>query len=113
MRGMAWGGGVCGLHCVWGWTRLGLVGEGVAAARVIDFAHPLPEARSVMVTAAGNGYTSCFPLNRARRSLLAWRLDGAHLTPEHGGPLRLVPPTPNWGAQGVNGISSLTLIDAY
>jgi DMSO/TMAO reductase YedYZ molybdopterin-dependent catalytic subunit len=101
------------LHCVWGWTRLGLVWEGVPAARVIDFAHPLPEARFVMVTAAGNGYTSCFPLNRARRSLLAWRLDGADLTPEHGGPLRLVPPPTKWGYKGVKWVSRLTLIEEF
>ena len=101
------------LHCVWGWTRLGLAWEGVPAARVIDFAHPLPEARFVMVTAAGNGYTSCFPLNRARRSLLAWRLDGADLTPEHGGPLRLVPPPTKWGYKGVKWVSRLTLIEEF
>ena len=66
-----------------------------------------------MVTAAGNGYTSCFPLNRARRSLLAWRLDGADLTPEHGGPLRLVPPPTKWGYKGVKWVSRLTLIEEF
>ncbi|MEA2534852.1 MAG: hypothetical protein QOJ93_2663 [Actinomycetota bacterium] len=101
------------LHCVWGWTRLGLAWEGVPAARVIDAARPLPEARFVMVTSVGNGYTSCFPLNRARRSLLAWRLDGAELTAEHGGPLRLVPPPTKWGYKGVKWVSRLTLIEEF
>jgi DMSO/TMAO reductase YedYZ molybdopterin-dependent catalytic subunit len=113
IRAMASERRVWDLHCVWGWTRMGLVWEGVPAARVIDFAHPLPEARFVMVTAAGNGYTSCFPLNRARRSLLAWRLDGADLTPEHGGPLRLVPPPTKWGYKGVKWVSRLTLIEEF
>ena len=113
IRAMASERRVWDLHCVWGWTRLGLVWEGVPAARVIDFAHPLPEARFVMVTAAGNGYTSCFPLNRARRSLLAWRLDGADLTPEHGGPLRLVPPPTKWGYKGVKWVGRLTLIEEF
>src|SRR5438876_3316390 len=113
IRAMAPERRVWDLHCVWGWTRLGLAWEGVPAARVIDFAHPLPAARFVMVTAAGNGYTSCFPLNRARRSLLAWRLDGADLTPEHGGPLRLVPPPTKWGYKGVKWVSRLTLIEEF
>ena len=113
IRAMAPERRVWDLHCVWGWTRLGLAWEGVPAARVLDFAHPLPEARFVMVTAAGNGYTSCFPLNRARRSLLAWRVDGAALTPEHGGPLRLVPPPTKWGYKGVKWVSRLTLIEEF
>ena len=113
IRAMAPERRVWDLHCVWGWTRLGLAWEGVPAARVIDFAHPLPAARFVMVTAAGNGYTSCFPLNRARRSLLAWRLDGADLTPEHGGPLRLVPPPTKWGYKGVKWVGRLTLIEEF
>ncbi|MCW3037559.1 MAG: molybdopterin binding oxidoreductase, partial [Actinobacteria bacterium] len=79
----------------------------------IDAARPLPEARFVMVTATGNGYTSCFSLNRARRSLLAWRLDGAELSAEHGGPLRLVPPPTKWGSKGLNWVARLTLIEEF
>jgi DMSO/TMAO reductase YedYZ molybdopterin-dependent catalytic subunit len=101
------------LHCVWGWTRVGLAWEGIAAGRMIDAARPLPEATHVMVTAEGNGYTSCFPLHRARRSLLAWGLDGAELSAAHGGPLRLVPPPTKWGYKGVKWVSRLTLIDAF
>src|SRR6266567_9269632 len=59
------------LHCVSGWSKLECQWEGIPAARLIDAAHPLPEARYVMATAIGNGYSSCFTLNRARRSLLA------------------------------------------
>jgi DMSO/TMAO reductase YedYZ molybdopterin-dependent catalytic subunit len=113
IRAMASERRVWDLHCVWGWTRLGLAWEGVPAARVIDAARPLPEARFVMVTAAGNGYTSCFPLNRARRSLLAWVLDGAELAAEHGGPLRLVAPPTKWGYKGVKWVSRLTLIEEF
>jgi DMSO/TMAO reductase YedYZ molybdopterin-dependent catalytic subunit len=113
IRAMASERRVWDLHCVWGWTRPGLAWEGVPAARVIDAARPLPEARFVMVTSVGNGYTSCFSLNRARRSLLAWRLDGADLTPEHGGPLRLVPPPTKWGYKGVKWVARLTLIEEF
>jgi DMSO/TMAO reductase YedYZ molybdopterin-dependent catalytic subunit len=101
------------LHCVWGWTRPAWAWEGVPAGRLIDAARPLPEARYVMATSVGNGYTSCFELHRARRSLLAWRLDGAELTPEHGWPLRLVPPPTKWGYKGVKWVSRLTLLHEF
>lgn len=101
------------LNCVWGWSRLRCVWDGVPAGRLIDAAKPLPEARFVMVSAVGGGYTSCFSLPRARRSLLAGRLDGKTLAPEHGGPLRLVPPPTKWAYKGVKWISRLTLIDGF
>lgn len=101
------------LHCVWGWSKLGCLWEGVPAGRLIDAARPLPGARYVVATAAGEGYASCLPLHRARRSLLAWRLDGAELASEHGGPLRLVPPPKKWAYKGVKWISRLTLISDF
>jgi DMSO/TMAO reductase YedYZ molybdopterin-dependent catalytic subunit len=101
------------LNCVWGWSKLQCVWDGVPAGRLIDAAQPLPEARFVMASSVGGGYTSCFSLKRARRSLLAWSLDGAELTPEHGGPLRLVPPPTKWAYKGVKWISRLTLIEAF
>jgi DMSO/TMAO reductase YedYZ molybdopterin-dependent catalytic subunit len=101
------------LNCVWGWSRLRCVWDGVPAGRLIDAAQPLPEARFVMVSSVGGAYTSCFSLKRARRSLLASRLDGAELTPEHGGPLRLVPPPTKWAYKGVKWVSRLTLIEEF
>ena len=101
------------LHCVWGWSKLGCLWEGIPAGRLIEAAHPLPEAAFVLASAAGGGYASCFTLHRARRSLLAWRLDGTDLTPEHGGPLRLVTPPTKWAYKGVKWISRLTLIDSF
>jgi DMSO/TMAO reductase YedYZ molybdopterin-dependent catalytic subunit len=98
------------LHCVWGWSRPGCRWEGIPAGRLIEAARPLPEARYVMVSAVGNGYASCYALNRARRSLLAWRLDGADLTREHGGPLRLVPPPTKWAYKAVKWVCRLTLL---
>jgi len=68
------------LNCVWGWSKLQCVWDGVPAGRLIDAAQPLPEARFVMASSVGGGYTSCFSLKRVRRSLLAWSLDGAELT---------------------------------
>ena len=101
------------LNCVWGWSKLQCVWDGVPAGRLIDAAQPLPEARFVMASSVGGGYTSCFSLTRARRSLLAWSLDDAELTPEHGGPLRLVAPPTKWAYKGVKWISRLTLIESF
>jgi DMSO/TMAO reductase YedYZ molybdopterin-dependent catalytic subunit len=101
------------LNCVWGWTRPGCEWEGVPAARLIDAACPLLEARYVLATAIGGHYSSCFTLNRARRCLLAWRLDGAELSPAHGWPLRLVAPPTKWAYKGVKWISRLSLINEF
>ncbi|MGH2717093.1 MAG: molybdopterin-dependent oxidoreductase [Actinomycetota bacterium] len=101
------------LHCVWGWSKFGCCWEGVPAGRLIDAARPLPGAQFVLAIAAGDGYASCLNLHRARRSLLAWRLDGTELSADHGGPLRLVPPPSKWGYKGVKWISRLTLISDF
>jgi DMSO/TMAO reductase YedYZ molybdopterin-dependent catalytic subunit len=101
------------LNCVWGWTRPGCRWEGVPAGRLIEAASPLPEARFVMATAMGGHYNSCLTLNKARRCLLAWRLDGAPLKPEHGWPLRLVTPPTKWGYKGVKWITRLTLMAEF
>src|SRR5579872_1757055 len=101
------------LHCVWGWSKLECLCEGIPAGRLIEAARPLPGAAYVMATAAGGGYASCLTVHRARRSLLAWRLDGEELGTEHGGPLRLVPPPTKWGYKGVKWISRLTLISEF
>ena len=101
------------LNCVWGWTKLACNWDGVPAGRLIEAAQPLPGARWVMATAAGGAYGSCFSLPRARRSLLAWRLDGEDLSPEHGGPLRLVPPPTKWAFKGVKWVSRLTVLEEF
>lgn len=101
------------LNCVWGWTRHGCRWEGVPAARLIDAARPSPEANYVLASTAGGDYASCLSIEKGRRSLLAWRLDGDELTPEHGWPLRLVPPPTKWAYKGVKWVTRLTLLDGF
>lgn len=101
------------LNCVWGWTRPTCSWEGVPAGRLIDAACPLPEASYVLVGAMDDHYTSCFTIEMTRMSLLAWRLDGEDLTPEHGWPLRLVAPPTKWAYKGVKWVNRLTLIDEF
>lgn len=107
------------LNCVWGWVRKSCRWEGVSAAKLIDAGRPAHNARYVMAEAAegsssaGRKYASCLSLEEARRSLIAWRLDGEELKPEHGAPLRLVPPPEKWGYKGVKWLSGLRLIEDF
>jgi DMSO/TMAO reductase YedYZ molybdopterin-dependent catalytic subunit len=79
------------IHCVTRWSRFDVTFEGVHWSALEELVKPLPSARFV-VAHAEEGYTSNVPIAflRDRLSLLATHADGAPLTPEHGGPLRLV-----------------------
>ncbi|MCW4051595.1 MAG: sulfite oxidase-like oxidoreductase [Candidatus Bathyarchaeota archaeon] len=80
-------------HCVEGWSRLGNVWEGVLFRAITDLAKPRKPAKYATVVAEGN-YTTSLPLKDLLDEdvLLAYRLDGESLPPDHGGPLRLVVP---------------------
>lgn len=80
-------------HCVTGWSRLDNTWEGVRTRDVAALVSVSPEARFVMVHGA-NDYTTNLPLDEffGDDCLFALRHDGADLTPEHGGPMRLVVP---------------------
>lgn len=101
------------LHCVWGWTRPALRWEGIPAARLIDAARPLPQATHVMAKQIEGPYASCLTIEEARASLLAWRVDGEDLDPEHGGPLRLVTPPSKWGYKSVKWVGRLVLLSHF
>jgi DMSO/TMAO reductase YedYZ molybdopterin-dependent catalytic subunit len=81
------------VHCVTGWSKLGLTWEGVSTREIKKLVHLLPEAKYVMVHSA-DGYTTNLPLADffAEDALLAVKLNGKPLTPEHGSPVRLVVP---------------------
>jgi DMSO/TMAO reductase YedYZ molybdopterin-dependent catalytic subunit len=84
---------VSDIHCVTTWSRLDNRWEGVATREVVRLARPRPEARFVMVHCYG-GYTTNLRLDDLLDddALFALRHDGQPITPEHGGPLRLVVP---------------------
>jgi DMSO/TMAO reductase YedYZ molybdopterin-dependent catalytic subunit len=75
------------------WSRFDVTFEGVHWSALEDLVKPLPSAHYV-VAHAEEGYTANVPISFLRDplSLLATHADGAPLTPEHGGPLRLVIP---------------------
>jgi DMSO/TMAO reductase YedYZ molybdopterin-dependent catalytic subunit len=80
-------------HCVTTWSKFDNEWEGVLFRDLASLVKPRPEARYVMVH-ADPGYTTNVPLEDLLRDnvLFADRHAPEPLTPEHGGPLRLVVP---------------------
>jgi DMSO/TMAO reductase YedYZ molybdopterin-dependent catalytic subunit len=84
---------VCDMHCVTRWSRYDNVFEGVPVQAVLERAGVEPEAEYALVHAAQD-YTTNLPLSDLNRpaNLLALTHNGEPLTPEHGGPVRLLVP---------------------
>ena len=94
-------------HCVTQWSKLQNTWEGILFNDLMKLVKPKPEARYVMAHCYG-GYTTNVALDVLEDDdvLFAHSHDGARLTPEHGGPMRLVVPKRyGWkSAKWVNGI---------
>jgi DMSO/TMAO reductase YedYZ molybdopterin-dependent catalytic subunit len=84
---------VCDIHCVTRWSRLDNRFTGVSVRAIVERARPAPDAQFVLIRAE-QGFTTNLPLADFDRpeNLLAWAHDGEPLSPEHGGPVRLVVP---------------------
>ena len=85
--------------CVEGWSAIGQW-RGVPLGAVLDLVRPRAGARYVVFRCmdndgAGNLYYESLDLHQARhpQALLATRLNGAPLDPDHGAPVRLRVPT--------------------
>ena len=80
-------------HCVTTWSKLDNVWEGVSVRTIVERAKPAKDARYVIQHCEG-GYTTNTPLADLLREnvLLADTHLPEPLTPEHGGPLRMVVP---------------------
>jgi hypothetical protein len=81
--------------CVEGWSVSRLRWEGVRVAELLRLAGPTDAARFVSFHTFSGTYLDTLTLDEAQAQdvLLADTLDGAPLSPDHGGPLRLVVPT--------------------
>ena len=94
-------------HCVTQWSKLQNTWEGILFTDVMKLVTPKPEAKYVMAHCYG-GYSTNVALDVLLDDdvLFAHSHDGAPLTPEHGGPMRLVVPKRyGWkSAKWVNGI---------
>jgi DMSO/TMAO reductase YedYZ molybdopterin-dependent catalytic subunit len=84
---------LCDIHCVTRWSRYDNLFEGVSVNALLQRAVPRPEARYALVHAE-QGFTTNLPLADLGRpaNLLALSFGGEPLTPEHGGPVRLLVP---------------------
>jgi DMSO/TMAO reductase YedYZ molybdopterin-dependent catalytic subunit len=78
-------------HCVTGWRVPGVQWTGVPLSAVLDRSDPSPGATAVRFRSFDGTYTESLPLAEARRPdvLVALRMLGAPVTPEHGGPVRM------------------------
>lgn len=83
----------CDIHCVTRWSRLDNRFEGVHIREIMNRVRLKPEAKFVLIHADPD-YTTNLPLEDLVDDdvVLALKHDGADLTPDHGGPLRLVVP---------------------
>jgi DMSO/TMAO reductase YedYZ molybdopterin-dependent catalytic subunit len=81
------------IHCVTRWSRFDVTFGGIHWSALEPLVKPLPSARFA-VAHAEEGFTTNVPIASLRDpfSLLATHAEGEPLTPEHGGPLRLVVP---------------------
>ena len=84
---------LCDIHCVTRWSRLDNVFGGVPVRALLERAGVQAAARYVLVHAE-EGFTTNLPLADLDRpaNLLALTWNGEPLTPEHGGPVRLLVP---------------------
>ncbi|MFH5823022.1 molybdopterin-dependent oxidoreductase [Georgenia sp. AZ-5] len=84
---------VADLHCATGWSAADLSWSGVLARDVVDLAPPRTDVEHVLVFAE-YGYSATVRLEDlvSGRTLLATHHDGAPLSDERGGPMRLILP---------------------
>ena len=101
----------CDIHCVTTWSRFDNAFEGVSVQLLLERAGLKPEAQYCVVSAE-QGFTTNLPLGDLNRpeNLIALKHDGEPLTPEHGGPARLlVPHLYFW--KSAKWVRGLTLLD--
>ena len=102
---------LCDIHCVTRWSRFDNVFQGVPVQHLLERARVRADARFVLVHGEPD-YTTNLPLADLDRpgNLLATAHNGEPLTPEHGGPVRLlVPHLYFWkSAKWVRGFELLT-----
>src|SRR5205085_2219302 len=81
------------IHCVTRWSRFDAQFEGVHWRELAELCRPKPTARFA-IEQAEHEFTTNVPLSFLEdpNALLVTHADGEPLTPEHGGPLRLVVP---------------------
>jgi DMSO/TMAO reductase YedYZ molybdopterin-dependent catalytic subunit len=97
-------------HCVTGWSVLDLAFRGVRLETVMALARPTAAATHVM-THAYDGYSTNLPLEEALKPdvLLVHAVEGRPLSPERGGPVRIVVPQ-LWAWKGAKWVSRIEVL---
>ena len=82
------------IHCVTRWSRFDAGFKGVHWRDLAQLCRPKPTARFA-IAHAEQGFTANVPLAALEdeHALVVYEADGEPLTPEHGGPVRLVIPS--------------------
>ena len=81
------------IHCVTSWSKLNTSWQGIPFSAVAERASPAASARFVVMECE-QGFTTSLPVEvlMERNVLLAHHYDGRPLSPEHGGPVRMLVP---------------------
>jgi DMSO/TMAO reductase YedYZ molybdopterin-dependent catalytic subunit len=81
------------IHCVTSWSKLATSFSGVSVDSLLQASRPDGAARFVIATSS-TGYTTNLPVDDVSggKAWVVWDHEGKPLTPEHGGPLRLLVP---------------------
>ncbi len=81
------------IHCVTTWSRYDNAWDGVSTRDLLAVVDPRPDAKFVVLH-SHDGYTTNLPLDdfAAEDAILAHSWQGAPLSREHGGPMRLIVP---------------------
>jgi DMSO/TMAO reductase YedYZ molybdopterin-dependent catalytic subunit len=81
------------IHCVTTWSKFGMHWSGVSLDTLFEITGLLPNATHV-VAYSSTGYTTNLPLDDVidGKAWVAFEAEGAPLSPDHGGPARLLVP---------------------
>ncbi|NJN18396.1 MAG: sulfite oxidase-like oxidoreductase [Oscillochloris sp.] len=82
------------IHCVTRWSKLDTVWEGVQFKEFLKHIPAIDSSTRYLIAHCEQGFTTNIPLAvlMADDAMLAYKYEGAELTPEHGYPLRLLTP---------------------
>jgi DMSO/TMAO reductase YedYZ molybdopterin-dependent catalytic subunit len=97
-------------QCVTGWRVSDVAWKGVRLGDLLDLAGVQADARAVRFTSFDGAYSESLTLDQARRAdvLVAYELEGAPLSAEHGGPVRLYV-APMYGYKSLKWLSTIVL----
>lgn len=100
-------------QCVTGWTVPDVHWEGVTLAKILDRAGVHADAKALSFESYDKADTESLTLEQARRPdvIVAYRMLGAPITTEHGGPARLYV-APMYGYKSLKWLSAIRVVES-